>query len=603
MAHSNDSPDATFLISLLTIIAVVATLYFAREVLVPLAFAILLTFVLSPLADALEKHRIGRLPSVLIVAALLVCSVAAIGWVAGQEMLGVAAKLPDYRENVEAKINTLRGVKGGRLAGAIKGIQEIMQEVLPSNPQTLNPQTGRRGALPHEQPVIVEPKSNPFSLLTSVLGPILGPIGTIFLVILFSIFMLLNRESLRNRVFRLAGQGHVSTTTRAMDEAADRVSRYLLWQATVNGAYAGVSVVGLYFIGVPNALIWGILAGLSRYAPFVGPLIGDGIPILLSIAVFSGWTRPALVLLLFVVLEIITAYFVEPHLYGSKTGITSLAVLVSAIFWTVLWGPIGLLLATPMTVSLVTFGKYVSELEFLHIVFSDEPVLPPDLEIYQRLLAADAMEAREIAEAYLQDHSLSELFDGVLISVLINAERDYQREDVSETVFGFITRNVREMITELAERPQHPIAPLATRGRGERIPGREAMTAPARDEADELVGLMLGRLAPRLRFRAGTLAAEDTDEMLERLWERKPSVLCISALPPGSLNQARSLYRQVKRREPKLRVVVGLWKFTGTREFAEERIGVGEGDAVVTGLADALAEMDEEEMGEGRQVG
>ncbi len=244
-----------------------------------------------------------------------------------------------------------------------------------------------------------------------MIGPLLAPIGTAVMVLVFATVMLVKREDLRNRLLRLIGQTQLNLATRAFDDATQRVSRYLRLQFGVNIAFGALITGGLYFIGLPNALLWGILAGAFRFVPYVGPLIGGGMPMLLALAIFPGWVQPLLCLSLFVVIEPLVAYVVEPALYGTHTGISSLAILVAAVVWTALWGPIGLVLSTPLTVCLVVIGRHVPPLGFLHVILGDEPVLPRSAQLYQRLLAADQDEARAVIDVALKESSVIELYD------------------------------------------------------------------------------------------------------------------------------------------------------------------------------------------------
>ena len=265
---------------------------------------------------------------------------------------------------------------------------------------------------------IVQPTSNFIESLPNILGPI----GTAGIVLVFTIFMLLQREDLRNRFIRLAGDGRLSVMTQAMDEAGDRVSHYLFLQSMVNASYGLIIGFSLYLMHVPNAVLFGVIAGILRFLPYVGPPIG-ALPVMLSLAVFDDWTRPLMVLGIYVVIEVVVANFIEPMLYGSKTGISSIAVLVAAVFWTFLWGPIGLVLSTPLTVCLVVLGRHIPSMRFLSVLLGDEPVLTPEVHYYQRLLATDHEEARQVLRGHLKEKSLEELYDTVMIPALLMAEQ------------------------------------------------------------------------------------------------------------------------------------------------------------------------------------
>lgn len=595
---SLDTSRATPVLTLIATILSVAALYFARSILVPLALAVLIAFILSPVVTWLEKIRIGRVVSVVVVSVLFISCTAGLAWVVTHQLLDVADKFPDYKENIKDKLSVVRSMRDGRISKATGTVNELGSEISAAAVPT---QPGTSAAHPRTRPmpVVMQAESDPFSLLTSMLGPFLGPIGTGGIVIVFAIFMLINRESLRNRFLRLAGQGHLSSTTLALDEATKRVSRYLLLQSLVNVSYGCLVGLGLHFIGVPNPVLWGVLAGLLRYVPYLGPLVGGVLPFVLALGAFDDWKRPLIVLAMFVVLELSTANFVEPMLYGSQTGITSIAILIAAIFWTVVWGPIGLLLSTPLTVCLVAFGKHIPKLEFLTVLFGDETVLPPDAKIYQRLLASDPEEAREIAEAHIKDSSIEDLYESVLIPVLILARRDRDRRRIDETQLAYLYRNTRELVEELGDE----FTPVTADSAGdsekkrklERPAGHaaeyDAVIVPAQDEGDEIVGIMLAQFASKNGYKMKVFAADRTADFEKSPVSRAILVVCISALPPCSLSRARSLFEQLKETHGSANILVCLWNFTGVAPKAAERIGASSGDKVITTLSETINEI------------
>ncbi len=599
MVRSTGDPTTRASVTITSVILVLAALYFARAVLVPLSLSILLAFILSPLVSWLERCRVARGPAVILVSALFVAGTGVLAWTVGHQLYQVALDLPNYKDNIEKKIQVIRHVNDGALDRATGTISELQKDL--ATPASSSPVKSTPGlepstkAAPRPVPVIIESPRDLFPMLFSILGPVMGPIGMGVMVVVFAVFILLAREKLRNRLLRLAGRSYLSKTTQALDEAATRVSRYLLIQSAVNVGYGTLVAIGLHFAGVPNALLWGVLAGLLRYVPYIGTLIGAALPTLLALGAFEDWKRPLLVLGLFILIEIVVAYIVEPFLYASQTGISSLAVLVSAVFWTSLWGPVGLLLSTPLTVCLVAFGKYVPHLEFVTILLGDQSVLSPEVKIYQRLLAADPEESREVAEEYLEGHSLLELYESVLVPVLILAEQDRRRAELDECRQRFLFQNLREIIEDLgqqyappasaSEEQEHSKARL--RGTERKEPER-IIALPARDEGDELVGLMLEQLAARSGSQIETLPAGSPDELVHQIGKLQPVVMCISALPPVAIVQARSVYRRIKRQNADARIVIGLWKFSGETSKAEERLGVSKTDRVITSLSDAL---------------
>lgn len=380
----------------------IAALYFAREVLIPLAFALILTFVLSPVVTFLQRLRIGRVPSVAVTILLTTAAAGGIGWIIAIQLVDVAQDFPRYRQNIHAKMEALRIPTKGPLGLAASSLKEIVRELSNAGAPAPDPgptlQNRKARAVPNTPgtplPVqVVQQPVDAWDYLRDVAEPILRPLGLIGLVLIFTVFMLVKRFDLRHRLFRLVGLGQINLMTQALDEAAQRVSRYLLMQFLVNAGFGALFGFGLYCIGVPNPALWGVVAGLLRIVPYVGTMVAATLPIALSLAAFDSWLPPLLVFLLFAGLELIIANFVEPWLYGTHTGISSLALLVAAVFWTVLWGPAGLILSTPLTVCVVVLGRFVPQLSFLHILLGDEVVLGAEAQIYQRLLAMDQHEA------------------------------------------------------------------------------------------------------------------------------------------------------------------------------------------------------------------
>jgi predicted PurR-regulated permease PerM len=439
-----------------------ATLYLARDLLVPLTLAALLTFLLAPLVTRLERW-LGRIGAVLLVVTVILAATGAGGWVLTRQLVDLAIKLPDYKENIQTKLRSFKVPTGGRFTKFSVLVEELKKDLpgakarditrtwVPGQPQTAvvtEPSTK-----PVQVQVIETSTANPFDLVQVIIAPLLGPLGQAALVLLLVIFMLLKREDLRSRLIRLIGQGHISATTRAMDDAGARVTRYLLMQLVVNVTY-GVSVaIGLYFIGVPNAVLWGASAAVLRFIPYVGPWIGAAIPIALSLAVSPGWIMPLLTLGLFVVLELLSNNVMEPWLYGSSTGVSPIALIFGAVCWTWLWGPVGLVLATPMTVCLVVMGRHIPRLSFLSVVLSDEEALTPAEDCYYRLLTVGEQDELELVEAYLKANSLSALYDSVFIPVITAVEIDHRLELLDDKQRALLEQSLRDIIEDLGARP------------------------------------------------------------------------------------------------------------------------------------------------------
>ena len=401
------------------------------------------------------------------------------------------------------------------------------------------------------------------------------------MVIIFMVFMLLKREDLRNRLLRLAGLGQLNVMTQAFDDASGRVSRYLLMQFLVNAGFGTLFGLGLYWIGVPNPVLWGAVASILRIVPYVGTLIAATMPLALSLAVFDGWLRPLLVLAVVVSLELTIGNFVEPWLYGTHVGISSLALLVAAVFWAALWGPAGLILSTPLTVCVVVLGRYVPHLSFLHILLGDEPVLAADAQLYQRLLAMDQLEAHAIVGEFLKGRPLVELYDSVLVPALSMAEQDRHKGAIDAVREEFLFVSINEMIAEFSEY-QVP--------ESEARPAHRILCIPAHDRADEITAAMLAQMLEKNGFVTMSLpiGGPAPNEMLAAIEAGPNDIVCISSLPPYAFAPARALCKQIRERFPKLKVVVCVWGFSGDLEKAGARFERTRPDRLCTSLASAV---------------
>ncbi len=353
----------------------IAALYFARAILIPLAFALILTFVLTPVVALLQKARIGRVPAVAVTVLVTMVAATCLGWIIAVQLVDVARELPRYHQNIHAKMQSLRIPTKGPLGLAANSLRDIARELStpePAAPEPGAPAQNRRQSTTTGTPglplavQIVQQPAGGMDYVRDLVQRVLRPLGLTALAVIFTIFMLIKEFDLRHRLLGLVGLGQINIMTQALDDAAHRVSRYLLMQFLVNAGFGILFGVGLYFIGVPNPALWGVVAGLLRIVPYVGTMVAAALPIALSLAAFDTWLPPLLVFLLFSGLELAIANFVEPVLYGANTGISSLALLVAAVFWTGLWGPAGLILSTPLTICVVVLGRYVPQLAFLH---------------------------------------------------------------------------------------------------------------------------------------------------------------------------------------------------------------------------------------------
>jgi predicted PurR-regulated permease PerM len=592
------------------LLGTIAALYFARQIFIPFAFALILTFLLTPVVAFLHKLRLGRVVSVLITLLVSVAVAGGIGWVIANQLVDVVNQLPLYRQNIRAKIDALHTPVQGQLGQAAESVKEIVREITgpdatstgatsPSSPPQRRQKTGAPPAPQPPVPVrMVDPPTNGWTDLRDLSMPILAPLGRAGIVVIFAVFMLLKREDLRNRLLRLAGLSQLNVMTQALDDAAFRVSRYMLLQFLINAGFGALFGFGLYLIGVPNPVLWGALAGILRIVPYVGTLVAATLPIALSLAVFDGWLKPLLVFLMVIGLELIIANFVEPWLYGVHVGISSLALLVTAVFWTVLWGPAGLILSTPLTVCVVVLGRYVPQLSFLHILLGDEPVLAPEAQVYQRLLAMDQLEARTIVDQFLKGRPLVELYDSVLIPALSMAEQDRHKGAIDAAREEFLFLSVNEMIAEFSE--YQPADASSEEGRAPALEAAEHVDAriiciAAHDQADEITASMLAQLLEQHGFATLSFssAAASPNESLALIDAGPRDIVCISALPPYAFAPTRAMCKQIRERFPRLKVVVCLWGFSGDKEKAKARFERTQPARLATSMAEALEHVQE----------
>ena len=625
---------------------IIAGIYFGREVLIPLALAMLISFLLTPLVSYLEKFRLNRSVAVMLVVGAALAVVLSFGYMVGRQFVSVVDELPGYQGELRSKIERLRSHGGffkkleneaSTITKAATGTTQPTQpatapagETKEQSPEALL--TGQHaGQPPHTQPaadvpvpVRVVEELSPLQLFQQYAGTILDPLATAGLVLILVIFMLLQREDLRDRIIRLIGRGKLNLTTQALDDTGTRISRYLGALAIVNVLYGIATALGLLAIGhffghgrgFPNVLVWGLLVGLFRFVPYIGIWIGAAVPLLLSFALFSGSGVFIATIVLFAILEVVVSQFVEPYWYGASTGMSALAVLVSAVFWTWLWGPVGLLLSTPLTVCLVVIGKYVPQLTFLEILLGDEPVLPPHVRVYQRLVASDEEEATELVQAMRKDRSLEEVYDQVLIPALSLAEMDHHRGTLEKSSLDFIHQSVREIVEEMGDQEVETAEEESRKEKEKKKDGKEdqrddadagtehmrvpkdcvlnVLLLPARGEADQIVALMLHQLMEKRGYCPETAGTDSlASEMVNLVGTKKAEVVVVSAMPPSAVAHARYLCKRVHAKFPEMVMAVGLWGARGDLRKARTRIACEESVPVVSALAQMQREIDQ----------
>jgi predicted PurR-regulated permease PerM len=593
---------------MLLFVLIVATLYFGREVLVPVVLALLLAFFIAPLVDLLRRVRLGKVPSVLLAVVLALSLVLAIGGVIGTQVAELSTDIPKYVDTVETKIASIREYTVGRLSHLAEtiGVRHAAQapptpgappSVLPGQPigsSAGTPQGAPQGTLGAPLPALAQADASPSSgqlmLVERYLSPILSPLATFGIVFVVAVFALLQREDLRDRLIRLVGSSDLHRTTLAIDDGGRRLSRYFLTQLTVNAVFGLVIGIGLLVIGVPNPVLWGILSALLRFVPYVGSFISAVLPMALAAAVEPGWSMVLWTLGLYAVVEGVTGQVIEPMLYGHSTGLSPFAVVVAAIFWSWLWGPVGLILSTPLTLCLVVMGRHVKRLEFLDVMLGDRPALTPVESFYQRILAGDADEAEAHAELLLKERSLSTYYDEVVLKALQLAADDSERGVLDQEQLDRIKTAVKAVVSGLASHDDKDPPPAKGDKRavgltdaGEDLPhnnphpedvdppgslpaawcGPSAVLCIAgRGPLDELAASMLTQLLGKHGLNGRLVRYTDVSrEGIDQLDVTGVAMACVSYLDiSGNPAHLRFLIRRLRQKLPKgSRILVGLW--------------------------------------------
>jgi predicted PurR-regulated permease PerM len=540
---------------MLALVIVVAVLYLAREVLIPLALAILFSFVLAPGVRFLERCHLGRIASTFIMVIAGCAVLGAIGALAANQAISLAAKLPEYRHNIIEKIQALRSPRSGDLAKAAEALKDLEKQASAERPPL----------------AVKETPGSPHEALAAFIAPIAQPFATALAVVVFTILMLLNRDAMRERLIGLIGAGRINLTTQALNEVGDRVGRYLYMQLVVNALFGIPFGIALYFIGVPNAMLWGLLGVLLRFIPYAGVWIAAAMPAALAFAISKDWSTVGWTLGVFLALELVLVNVIEPLLYGRSAGLAPMAIIVSALFWTWLWGPIGLLLATPLTVCVAVMGRYIPEMGFLNTVLGVEPVLSPPARLYQRLVALDRDDAAELAETCIKENSVEAFYGEVVIPALGLVERDRHAGALEPEAERSIFDQMREILRETQdEAPQRPLLPVCI--------------VAAHDEADQIAGTALVSESGAHLVPFPLLA----NEVMQEIEKSGCKAVCISAVPPQAATQASYLARRLRRRFPKTKIIVALWTNLENIDRSRERLKAAGADAVVTTFPEAL---------------
>ncbi|WP_435017753.1 AI-2E family transporter [Tundrisphaera sp. TA3] len=570
--------------------AIIGFLYFASEVLRPLALAILLAFAMVPISKMMERRGIPRVPATVITVVLVLGTLGFIGYQVGQNLNHLAEDLPKYQSRIEEKAKSL---KPGR-ANTITNVANFVKNI----GRILSPRGAEQGADSDASEAALEPMKTIPKVqvvqeedfgggLLELAGPYVEALGTASIILILVIFLMIHREDMGDRLIRLFGRGRISLTTRTLGEVGQRISRYLAMFAAVNTMFGTVIGLSLWALGLPYPILWGFLAGSLRFIPYVGAATAFILPVIFSFASTDGYGTTIGIVVVFGVLEVLANAVLEPIIYGKSTGVSALALLVSAMFWTWLWGGLGLLLSTPLTVCLAVLGKYVPSLKFFATFLHEEVDLDPGVRFYQRLLATDQDGATGVVDESLKLHTRADVFDKVLVPTLSMAERDYASGDIDEREQAFIHRVIADILDDLMEEPEVSLAILAkvdacqveTGPAGgaakaeEDSPCPSILALPANDATDVLVLRMLAVLLVPSGLK---LEIADTVESplktVDRVEQEDPSFVLISHLPPDGLTAACYLTRRLRARFARLPILVGRWGVSGDDDAGSVKI-------------------------------
>ncbi|MDB5399877.1 MAG: hypothetical protein QOD93_3049 [Acetobacteraceae bacterium] len=579
-----ETPGLSGLLTLAVAVVVVAGLYLGRTVLIPITLAVLLSFLLAPIVNLLRRIHLGRVLSVIVAVLLALSIILAVGGLIGSQIAGLAQDVPNYASTIRSKVETVQGFALSRMNLVMRRLGQQLEQPNASQPKGPKSATDQKPM----QVEVHQPDPTPIQLAERVIAPIVDPLATTAIVLIVAIFVLLQREDLRDRLIRLFGSSDLHRTTVAMNDAARRLSRYFLIQLGINTAFGIIIGCGLFLIGVPSPLLWGIIGLLLRFVPYIGAPLSAILPLALAAAVSPDWSMMVWTAGLYLVTEVIMGQVVEPLLYGHSTGLSPFSVVVSATFWTWLWGPIGLILSTPLTLCLVVLGRHVERLEFLDVILGDRPALTPVESFYQRMLAGDPDEAREQAEVLLRDRPLSSYYDEVAVKGLQLAANDAARGVLTGVQLEKIKLSMQELIDDLDEHDDQepdtkdalegattglsrseqdlPKHPALGRIAEDALPPAWRAKAPVlciagRGPLDEAAASMLSQLLHKSGLKARVLQHEAASRMhLGSLDGEGVAMVCLCYLEIGGLpSHLRYLLRRLRQRLPAARLLVGLW--------------------------------------------
>jgi predicted PurR-regulated permease PerM len=563
-------------------------IYFAQTIVIPLTVAALLTFLLSPIVAQLEKW-IGRICSILLVVASVFSILGLMGYIFARQLVSFGSNFNSYSETVQKKLQSLQFPEG-KIFNRISNLFEKLKEEFFGDTHF---DSAKEAAIDSK---FLDLTTSFTGMLESFFGSFFNLLWMTVIIILLVIFMLLNKEDIRGRIIKLLGKNKISSATSAINEASERVFTYLFRLLIVNVGFGICVTIGLHLIGIPNAILWGCFAGLLRFIPYIGPWIAAIIPILLSFVVTDSWMTPLLTISFFIVLEMVTAYVIEPSYYGTGTGVSSFALIVAAIVWTWLWGPIGLLLSTPLTVCLVVLGQYVTNMSFLRVLLSQEQALTPAEECYHRLLSYDANDSMDVIEVYLKKNSTLSLYDSVLMPVVVQTEKDFHLDLIDIEQKENVYQSIGEILEFLNLREQKETSPSPER-KG------SVLCLPTEAIGDEIGISMLVQLLDLESFNVRSTSRLNISEIFELVDKGDFDAVCIGVVAPFILSKARFLCARLHQRKPQLPIVICLWGFSEVSPSILDKLSSAGAMYVVVTLSEAVYTLKEIRSKDGPKQG
>lgn len=591
----------------LLVLAICTILVLGKNVLVHIALGILLSFALTPIVNALERLGLGRALSVTGAILLALGMIAAVSYVGYSQASRFAADLPGYEDTIRQKISGVSKQLAQR--GAFSSAADVISRALVDIEKIGEDATAVKSAVPV---VRIDDEAHGIAALGQYLEPVFAPIETLLVVLLLTAFLLGERESIRNRLLRVFGTEDIQQTTAVMDDAGRRVGRMLLTQIAVNTCFGIVIGAGLWAIGLPSPFLWGILAGILRFVPFIGAIIGVVPPLIVAFAVDPGWSSLLLTLGLFVLIEPLLGHVIEPLLYGHSSGLSPVAIILAAAVWAFLWGPVGLVMSTPLTICLVVLGRYVGRLQFLEILLGDRPALEPHEIFYQRMLAGDPREAQTQARLFLKDRTLFTYYDEIALAAARRAHLDIVRGSVSGERLKTLVDSTNALVDELADtvplRSNRSRKVNAEAAAALELIGKEAKEAKVfappelkgawanetpvavlhgTDPLDAPVARMLAQVCSRQGLQSRVLPLLDCKTVSNEEASRAAFVF-ICFVEPLSRLHLRAYLRRVKRAAPQAQVAICIWQETDAAILADLRKKL-HGTQIATTTAEAFA--------------